>query len=114
MAADLASIRGRPPPLGTGKRLEQAVPRSIKAQRATGVLTTACRYKEIQRKTGNPKRLGRVTPIWTPATDRPGRLGRRLGSYYRRSRATPVEGRSLVQVPASEATDIDEKGEIKK
>src|SRR4051794_27811649 len=30
-----------------GKRLEYTVPRAIRPQRATGVMTTACRYTEI-------------------------------------------------------------------
>ena len=31
-------------------------------QRATGVMTTACRYKEIQRNTGNPIGEGALPP----------------------------------------------------
>ena len=51
------------------------VPRAIRTQRATGVMTTACRYMEIQRNTGNPIGEGRLPLNQTPARDRLGRLG---------------------------------------
>ena len=42
--------------------MEEAVLRAIRTQRATGVMTTACRYKEIQRNTGNPSGEGALSP----------------------------------------------------
>ena len=52
------------------KLLEQAVPRAIRAQRATGVLTTACLYKEIERNRETPNGRG------GPQTGRPRGTGR--------------------------------------
>jgi hypothetical protein len=50
--------------------------------------------KGTMRNTGSPSG-DRVWINWQLARDRLGRLGWRKGSYDRRSRVTPVEGRSL-------------------
>jgi hypothetical protein len=71
--AGLALGWGRPPPLGMkGTQLEQAVPRAIRTQRATGVMTTACLHMEIQRNTGKPQVVGACDP----PTGRPRGTGR--------------------------------------
>ena len=44
--ADLALGWGRPPPLGMTGTVGIGRPRAIRTQRATGVMTTACLYRE--------------------------------------------------------------------
>ena len=59
--------------------------------RSTGVMGTA-RWKGITRKAGEIRR-SRVGP--DVLFQQSGRGGSRRGSYYRRSRVTPGEGRTL-------------------
>ena len=56
VGADLALGWGRPQPLASRETVGIGRPTSDPTQRATGVMTTACLYTEIQRNTGNPKR----------------------------------------------------------
>ena len=56
VCADLALVWGRPKPLASRETVGIDRPTSDPTQRATGVMTTACLYTEIQRNTGNPKR----------------------------------------------------------
>ena len=63
--------------------------------RPAGVLATAC----TQWGPCATREVPAVIAVWINwqlARDRPGRLGWRRGSQYRRSRVTPVEGRGLV------------------
>jgi hypothetical protein len=55
VSADLALVWGRPPPLASMETVGIDRPTSDPTQRATGVMTTACLYTEIQRNTGNPE-----------------------------------------------------------
>ena len=52
--ADPATRRGRPQPLASRETVGIGRPTSDPTQRATGVLTTACLYTEIERNTGSP------------------------------------------------------------
>ena len=56
VCADLALAWGRPKPLASMETVGIDRPTSDPTQRATGVMTTACLYTEIQRNTGNPER----------------------------------------------------------
>src|ERR1700730_1970438 len=51
-------------------------------------------HKESVRNTGSPMAWSAMTNR-TPARDRLAAMGWRRGSYYRRDRVTPVEGRDL-------------------
>ena len=51
--------------------------------------------KEHKTQHGISQRSGRVSPNRQSVRTRPGRVGSRIGPWYRRSRVTPVEGRGL-------------------
>ena len=59
-----------------------------------GVLAMACRHRGPDATREAPAVVA-VGINWKLARVRPGRLGRRRGPQYRRSRVTPGEGRGL-------------------
>jgi len=68
--------------------------------------------KEHKTQHGISQRSGRVTPNWHSARSRPGRVGSRIGPWYRRSRVIPVEGRGLtsgVLCEGVEGLEIDDE-----
>src|SRR5258708_20080792 len=91
----------RPEFVGRPKRMElYELTSSI---RPAGVLATAC----TQWGPCATREVPAVIAVWINwqlARDRPGRVGRRRGSQYRRSRVIPVEGRGLSLKETQEAT----------
>ena len=64
------------------------------SSRPAGVVATACKHRGPD-VTREALAVIAVRINWQLARDRPGRMGWRRGSQYRRSRVTPVEGRGL-------------------
>ena len=77
--------------------------RSSKPSRCAGVVATACTHgKRAQH--GKPNYVVERTINRKPVRDSSGVAGWRRGSYYRRSRVTPMEERSLGSRRMQEAT----------
>jgi hypothetical protein len=91
--ADPALKRGRLSRSGRTRRGSASKPITSSTDRVTGVVSTACQEGSL-RSVGEARGGRGVANLKRPQQE-DGPSGRRIGSWYLRSRVMPVEGRTL-------------------